>query len=251
VYHPASETLIWSDEFSGPAGSAPDPSKWSIQTGGGGWGNEELEYYTARAANVSLDGHGHLMITARRESYTGGDGVTREFTSARLQTKGLFATTYGRIEARMRLPAGAGLWPAFWALGSDIEDVGWPACGEIDVMESLGSDPFTLHGSLHGPEEGAPRGYTLTASAHSPSSLASGFHDYGVLWTPSAITFTFDGRPYSVRTRASLSPEQEWVFNEPFFLLLNLAVGGNWPGAPAPSTRFPATMLIDWVRVYE
>lgn len=248
--HVPLQTPSWSDEFNGPAGSAPDPAKWNIEVGGDGWGNEELEYYTSRAANVALDGRGHLAITARREGYTGADGRTREYTSARLQTKGLFSTTYGRIEARIKLPAGAGLWPAFWALGSDIESVGWPASGEIDVMESLGSDPFTLFGSLHGPEEGQSRGYSFTAPERSVGSLAKHFHTYGVLWTSSSITFTFDGAFYSTIARTQLSP-QEWVFDKPFFLLLNLAVGGSWPGAPNASTRFPATVLVDWVRVYE
>ncbi len=242
-------TLIWSDSFNGPAGASPDPAKWSIQTGGGGWGNNELEYYTDSPSNVALDGKGHLAITARRENYT-GDGLTREYTSARLQTKGLFATAYGRIEARIKLPAGSGLWPAFWALGSDIEEVGWPDSGEIDVMESLGNDPFTLYGSIHGPEPGSAKGYHLTAREHSAVSLASRFHVFGVEWSPSAIIFTFDGAPYSTRTPASLSGAQQWVFDKPFFLLLNLAVGGNWPGAPQASTPLPATMLVDWVRVY-
>jgi beta-glucanase (GH16 family) len=242
-------SLIWSDEFNGPAGASPDPTKWSVQTGGDGWGNNELEYYTAQASNVALDGRGHLAITARRENYTGG-GVTREYTSARLQTKGLFATTYGRIEAKIKLPAGPGLWPAFWALGSDIDSVGWPGSGEIDTMESLGSDPFTLYGSIHGPEPGSLKGYHLTTPEHSAVSLASRFHDFGVEWSPSAITFTLDGVPYSTVTPASLSAGQQWVFNKPFYLLLNLAVGGDWPGSPQASTPFPATMLVDWVRVY-
>lgn len=241
--------LIWSDEFNGAAGASPDPARWNLQTGGGGWGNNELEYYTSRPSNVALDGRGQLAITARRESFTSG-GVTRGYTSARLQTKGLFATTYGRIEARIKLPAGRGLWPAFWALGGDIESVGWPNSGEIDVMESLGSDPFTLFGSIHGPQPGSPKGYGLTALEHSAVSLAGSYHVFGVVWTPSALTFTFDGVPYSTRTPASLSGSQQWVFNKPFFLLLNLAVGGNWPGAPAASTPLPATMLVDWVRVF-
>lgn len=243
--------LIWSDEFDGPAGAPPDPGKWNAEVGGDGWGNEELEYYTARADNVALNGHGQLAITARHESYTGADGLTREYTSARLQTKGLFATKYGRIEARIKLPSGRGLWPAFWALGSNIEDVGWPACGEIDVMESLGNEPFLLYGSVHGPATGEQQGYRLTAFERSPVSLASSYHIYGVQWSASAIVFTFDGVPYSTRTPASLSAGAQWVFDKPFFLVLNLAVGGTWPGAPDSSTLFPATMLIDWVRVYD
>jgi beta-glucanase (GH16 family) len=243
--------LVWSAEFAGPAGAPPDPSKWDIETGGHGWGNEELEYYTARTANVALDGHGHLAITARRENYTGPDGVTREYTSARLQTKGLFSTTYGRIEARIKLPSGRGLWPAFWALGNNLETVGWPASGEIDMMESLGSEPFTFYGSIHGPQQGEPRGYSFTSTHHSSYPLANAFNTYGVEWAPESITFTFDGIAYATRTPAELSPEQQWVFDQPFFLLLNLAVGGNWPGAPSASTHFPATMLVAWVRVYE
>jgi beta-glucanase (GH16 family) len=242
--------LVWSDDFNGPAGSSPDPRKWSFDLGGSGWGNDELEYYTSRPSNASLDGQGQLAITARRETYSGSGGVTRDYTSARLQTKGLFATTYGRIEASIKLPEGRGLWPAFWAVGSDIENAGWPSSGEIDMMESLGNDPFTLYGSIHGPERGNPTGYGLTAPKRSAVSLASGFHVYGVDWSPGAVAFTFDGIPYAIRTPASLSAEQQWEFNKPFFLLLNLAVGGSWPGAPGASTQFPATMLVDWVRVY-
>jgi beta-glucanase (GH16 family) len=244
------DPLIWADEFRGQAGTSPDPAKWSFDTGGNGWGNEELEYYTARRSNAALDGHGDLVITARAETYTGNDHVSRSYTSARLKTAGRFATRYGRIEARIRLPEGRGLWPAFWALGSDIESVGWPASGEIDMMESLGDEPFTLYGSIHGPQLGQPRGYALTAPMTSSSSLASNFHIYGVDWSPNAIVFTFDGKPYATRTPASLSAGQSWVFNKPFFLLLNLAVGGDWPGPPGPSTPFPAQMVVNWVRVY-
>ena len=240
--------LVWSDEFNGPAGASPDPSRWTFDVGGGGWGNNELEYYTARPANASLDGHGHLAIVARRESYS-GHGVTRDYTSARLKTQGLFSTTYGRIEASIKLPVGRGLWPAFWAVGESIETVGWPASGEIDMMESLG-DGFTLFGSLHGPEGSNERGYGLTSPHRSAVSLAGGFHVYGVDWSPSAIVFTFDGVPYATRTPAELGPGQHWAFDKPFFLILNLAVGGDWPGAPNASTAFPATMLVDWVRVY-
>jgi beta-glucanase (GH16 family) len=241
--------LVWSDDFDGPAGSAPDPRKWRFELGGGGWGNGELEYYTARPQNASLDGLGRLAVTARRESYAGG-GVTRSYTSARLQTKGLMSTIYGRLEASIKLPPGRGLWPAFWAVGSDVESAGWPQSGEIDIMESLGNDPFTLYGSIHGPQRGSASGYHLTTPHRAAASLASAFHTYGVDWGPGAIVFTLDGVPYATRTPASLSTGERWVFNKPFFLLLNLAVGGTWPGAPDASTLFPATMLVDWVRVY-
>jgi beta-glucanase (GH16 family) len=243
------DQLVWSDEFNGPAGASPDTTKWTFDRGGGGWGNNELEYYTSRPTNVALDGQGHLAITARREPYS-GHGVTREYTSARLQTLGLFATTYGQIDARIKLPAGRGLWPAFWAVGSNVENIGWPNAGEIDIMESLGNEPFTLYGSIHGPELGAPTGYKFTTPHRSASSLAGGFHTYGIEWSPGAIVFTFEGIPYATRTPASLPSGGRWVFDKPFFLLLNLAVGGNWPGAPNASTPFPATMLVDWVRVY-
>jgi len=242
--------LLWSDEFNGPAGAPPNPAKWEVLRGGNGWGNRELEYYTGRPSNVALDGAGHLAITARHEVYRGGDGVIRSYTSARLQTEGLFQTTYGKIEARIKVPAARGLWPAFWALGYDIDSVGWPASGEIDVMENIGSDPFTIYGSIHGPQPGSMRGYALTAIARSRASLAAGYHIYGVTWSPNRIVFTLDGVPYATRTRAGLSAGREWVFNKPFFLLLDMAVGGTWPGRPSATSRLPATMLIDWVRVY-
>jgi beta-glucanase (GH16 family) len=243
--------LVWSDEFSGPHGSPPDPTKWQLQTGGSGWGNRELESYTARQSNASLDGAGHLAITARAETFTGPDGITRNYTSARMQTMGLFSTAYGRIEANIKLPAGRGLWPAFWALGAAHDNVGWPWCGEIDIMESLGDNPFTAYGSIHGPQPGAKGSqYGLTAPVRSRNSLAAGFHTYGVTWSPNRIVFTLDGVAYATRTPASLGRGQRWVFNQPFYLLLNLAVGGNWPGRPGAGTHFPATMLVDWVRVY-
>lgn len=245
----SADTLVADWSFTGPAGALPSVSGWHAVEGGGGWGNHELEYYTARAANASLDGQGNLALTARRERY-GANGVTRDFTSARLQTLGSFSTSYGRVEARIKLPAGRGLWPAFWLLGSDIGSVGWPGSGEIDVMENLGQDPFTFFGSLHGPTStGAPWG--MTAAKRSANSLADSFHVYGITWSPGRIDFTFDGSVYATRTPSSLNPGQRWVFDgKPFYLLLNLAVGGSWPGSPAATTPFPASMLIDWVRVY-
>jgi beta-glucanase (GH16 family) len=247
----ATGRLVWSDEFNGPSGAPPDPHKWQLQTGGNGWGNQELEYYTARSRNASLDGAGHLAITAHAETYTGADGTTRGYTSARMQTEGLFQTAYGRIEARIKLPAGRGLWPAFWALGQGADTQGWPRCGEFDIMENLGKDPFTVYGSLHGPQPGARDGqYGLTAAVRSKTSLAAAFHVYGVTWSPDRIVFTLDGASYATRTPASLARGQKWVFNQPFFLLLNVAVGGQWPGQPGAGTRFPATMLVDWVRVF-
>ncbi len=245
----AGRRLVFSDGFSGPAGTAPSSADWSFDTGGGGWGNNELECYTSNPGNASLDGQGHLAITAKRETYASRT-ASCAYTSARMKTQGTFSTTYGRIEARIRLPAGRGLWPAFWALGDDIESAGWPGSGEIDVMESLGDDPSTVYGSIHGPQAGQARGYGISSAYHAATSLADGFHTYRVSWSPSALVFSVDGQAYAKRTPAQLSGAQRWVFNKPFFLMLNLAVGGSWPGSPDAATRFPATMLVDWVRVY-
>jgi beta-glucanase (GH16 family) len=250
VVDPPARKLIWADNFNGPAGAAPNPAKWQAMSWYVGTrGDGELEYYTSQASNVSLDGAGHLVITARRMKYT-SDGVTRYYTSGRIETEARFQTTYGELEARIKLPAGQGLWPAFWAVGSDYDQVGWPDCGEIDMMEALGNDPFTFYGTIHGPSADSSYGYGLIAAKRSRVSLAAGFHVYGVTWSPSKIVFTLDGVPYSVRTRASLSPGDRWVFNKPFFLILNLAVGGHWPGSPNASTPFPARMVVDWVKVY-
>jgi beta-glucanase (GH16 family) len=242
----AAHKLIWHDEFDGATGAPPDPTKWQVVTGAGGWGNHELEDYTSRASNVSLDGKGHLAITAEHGTYADG-GATRHYTSGRIQTKGLYQSRYGQIEAKIKLPAGKGLWPAFWALGADGT---WPAGGEIDVMESIGSKPSTIFGTIHGPQAGTPRGYAISATEHAHSSLAKGFHVFGVNWSPTKIVFTLDGVPYATRTPSDLNAKQSWVFNKPFYLLLNMAVGGTWPGNPNAASRFPATMLVDWVRVY-
>jgi beta-glucanase (GH16 family) len=242
--------LTWSDEFNGSAGGPPNPSKWSVIYGGGGFGNDELQYYTSNSNNLAVDGAGHLVITALSGSYTGSDGVTRNYTSGAIQTKGLFQARYGTLDARIEIPQGQGMWPAFWAVGSNTDSVGWPQCGEIDMMENLGNDPFTIYGSIHGPQSGVANGYAITTAKHSHVSLAGGFHVYGVTWSPNKLVFTLDGAAYATYTPKSLSPNQQWVFNKPFFLILNLAVGGSWPGSPNATTTFPAKMLVDWVRVY-
>ena len=143
-------TLSWSDEFNGRDGSSPDPSKWVVETGGNGFGNRELEYYTSRPQNVQIKG-GSLVITVAKETYTGPDRVTRSYTSARLKTKGKFDQAYGRFEARIKIPRGQGMWPAFWMLGNDFDQAGWPGCGEIDIMENIGKEPAIVHGTIHGP----------------------------------------------------------------------------------------------------
>jgi hypothetical protein len=228
------------DEFRGPAGARPDPGTWTYDVGMTGWGNDELETYTRRRANSALDGRGHLAIVARRTAVA--------YTSARLKTAGRFTSRYGGLQARIRVPAGQGLWPAFWALGSDLPHVGWPASGELDVMEVIGSATSTLHGSIHGPARGGDR-YSFGPTVTAAEPLDRDFHVYGVLWLPDAIQFELDGRPYGSVVRADLAAGRRWVFDHPFFLLLNLAVGGEWPGSPDGTTRFPATMLVDWVRL--
>jgi beta-glucanase (GH16 family) len=243
-------TLVWSDEFTAPDGASVDRSKWVIETGGEGWGNEELEYYTDRPANVFLK-DGNLVIRAWAGKYTGPDGVTRNYTSGRLKTLGKFSQKYGRFEARIKVPFGQGIWPAFWMMGVNIAKVGWPACGEIDIMENIGKEPAIVHGSIHGPgytgAVGIEASYTLPAKAR----FADDFHVFAVEWSPDSILFYVDQHRYAKRTRADLRPKWEWAFDKPFFLILSLAVGGDWPGNPDASTVFPLDMLVDYVRVYQ
>lgn len=243
--------LIWSDNFSGPAGASPNSAKWGFDTGGNGWGNKELEYYTPRPANAHLDGHGHLVVAARAEDYTGPDGVTRGYTSARLETLHEFQFQYGLIEARIKVPAGQGLLPAFWTLGNNAYEsqASWPGSGEIDTMEVVGSEPHVLHGTIHGPWPWA--GNQVSNSLYVHSSLASSFHIYGVEWEPERIRFMLDGTAYETITPADIRTGAAWPFKHPFFLLLDLAVGGEWPGSPNASTHFPAQMLVDWVHVWQ
>jgi beta-glucanase (GH16 family) len=236
--------LVWSDEFDGAEGSGPDPARWGLQIGPND-ANNELQYYTARRENVALDGQGNLVVTARREPYMG-----RQYTSARLSTSGKVTATYGRFEARARLPTGRGMWPAFWMLGADIGQVGWPACGEIDIMENIGSEPSVNHGSLHGP--GYSGGSPLTASYRLPGGAAfpEAFHTFAAEWEANVVRFYVDDQLYQTRTPADLKPGQRWAFDHPFFLIVNLAVGGTWPGPPDASTAFPQALTVDYVRVY-
>ena len=240
--------LVWSDEFNGSNGSGVDPAKWAFDVGGGGWGNHELEYYTNRLQNASVQ-DGSLVMQAQREKYTGPDGVSRDYTSARLKTLGKFSRTYGRFEARIKIPYGQGLWPAFWMMGDDIGRVDWPRCGEIDIMENIGKEPSIIHGSIHGPGysgEDIEAHYTLPDKKR----FADDFHIFAVEWEPDAIRMYVDNDLYVTRTRADLRPGWQWAFDHPFFLLLNVAVGGDWPGSPDSSTIFPQRMLVDYVRVY-
>jgi len=248
---PGSRKLVWSDEFNGPAGASPDAAKWSFDTGGGGWGNEELESYTSLPANAELDGQGDLAITARAEKYTGADGIARNYTSARLQTLNTFQFQYGLVEARIKVPAGQGLVGQFWALGHEAYEgsEGWPDCGEIDTMEVLGSEPNVVNGTLHAPWSWAPTGEQGSEETATP--LSAGFHVYGVEWEPERISFMLDGSVYKTITPADLPAGAAWPFKHPYFLLMDLAVGGEWPGSPNASTHFPAQMLVDWVRVWQ
>ena len=247
---PASYKLAWGDEFSGPDGASPDSSKWTYDVGGNGWGNNELEYYTNRTQNAQVKG-GNLVITAQKETYTGSDGVTRNYTSARLKTQGLFSQAYGRFEARIKIPAGQGMWPAFWMLGNDITSNGWPKCGEVDIMENIGKEPGTIHGSLHGPST-IGRTSDVTAPFRLPAgqNFADDFHLYAVEWEPNTIRFYVDTALYATFNSSQWPAGGTWVFDHPFFIILNVAVGGDWPGAADSTTVFPQQMLVDYVRVY-
>jgi beta-glucanase (GH16 family) len=243
--HPQSSgawNLVWHDEF---GGSRLDPGRWTSAVGTSG--NNELEYYTDRSSNVYLD-QGMLVIRAAKETYTGTDGVTRDYTSGRISTKGKFAQRYGRFEARIRIPYGQGIWPAFWMMGDGTER--WPDRGEIDNMENIGREPFTIHGTMHGP------GYSGSKAIGAPFTsskerFADDFHVYAVEWEPNAIRWYVDGSLYQTVTPAALPAGARWVFDHPFYLLLNVAVGGTWPGNPDATSDFPQSMLVDYVRVYQ
>jgi beta-glucanase (GH16 family) len=242
----AAAAVAFSDTFDGPAGAAVDGSKWQTETGDN-VNNHEREYYTSGTHNAALDGQGHLVITARKENpanYQCWYG-TCQYTSARLNTAGKFNAQYGHIEARMKIPRGQGMWPAFWMLGTPVN---WPDSGEIDVMENVGFEPSTIHGTIHGPgysgSGGIGAGYTLPGG----QAFADAFHTFAVDWAPDSITWSVDGTVYQHRTPADLGGKT-WVFNKPFFLILNLAVGGYWPGDPDNSTSFPQQLVVDSVSV--
>jgi beta-glucanase (GH16 family) len=243
---------VWTDEFDGRAGASFDRTKWTADTGGDGFGNQEREFYTTRPENVALDGQGHLLITVREEPASSSDQCWYGkclYTSARLKTQGLYAQRYGRFEARIRIPRGQGMWPAFWMLGRDIPQVGWPKSGEIDIMENIGREPEIVHATLHGPgysgAEGIGRADTLT-----DGDYADDFHIYSVSWRPDEIRWYVDGRQYHRMTPADLPAGTKWVFDHPFFLIINAAAGGGWPGDPDESTTFPQQMVVDYVRAY-
>ena len=240
---------IFADEFDGPDGAPPDRQRWTFDTGGWGWGNQELQYYLDGAGNAFQRG-GRLHLVARAGDVEGLDcwyGPCA-YGSARITTKGQFAFTHGKVSARLKVPKGQGLWPAFWMLGANIDGVPWPACGEIDVMEVVGREPRVSHGTIHAPGAFGPKGPSGTWSP-ARGEVGDEFHVFAVEREPGRLRFSVDGEPYATRTPADLPPDAMWVFEHDFVLLLNLAVGGTWPGAPDASTSFPAELLVDWVRV--
>ncbi|XOV93541.1 MAG: family 16 glycosylhydrolase [Bacteroidota bacterium] len=236
------DNLVIADEFD--ANGAPDSDLWGYDIGRGfnGWGNNELQYYTDRSENIKVQ-NGTLVITARKEPYQGA-----EYTSARILTKNKFTQQYGRFEARMKLPWGQGIWPAFWMLGADIDTNEWPDAGEIDIMEYRGQNPTIVLGTVHGPGysggEAISKSYELTKDR-----FDTGFHVFGIEWGPNYINYYVDDVLYN-----QITPEDvtgEWVFDKPFYLLINLAVGGSFVGSPNSETIFPQTLLVDYVRVYQ
>lgn len=242
-------SLVWSDEFDGGAGTPPDPATWQPEVGGHGWGNEELQYYSGSTENAALDGAGHLAIVVRRvEPQLRGHFDGCAYSSARLVSKDRVAFTHGLVQARVRLPRGRGIWPAFWMLGQDIDEVGWPRCGEIDVMENFGTDPAVVHGTVHGPGYSGAAG--ITASYRADAGLADDFHVYAVHWEPHRIRWYLDDHLYATVTPDDLGG-RPWVFEHDFYLLLNVAVGGAFSVDPDPAATFPQAMLVDFIRVHE
>ena len=254
---PSKWKLVWSDEFNGKTGAAPNPSFWGNEVGDGtaygipGWGNDELEYYTAGSGNAAGDGKGNLVITTKA-----ADGSLQcyygpcKYTSARLLTKNRFEVAYGRVEARVKVPRGAGLWPAFWMLGTDIDQVGWPMTGEIDIMENVGRLPNQVFGTLHGPGYSGGQSYGKIYDLGKP--VADDFHTFAVEWQPNKIVWSLDGMPYFTATpNDAFLQGKQWVYNHPFYMLLNVAVGGNFGGAVGSDTTFPQQTLVDYVRLYQ
>nr|WP_295076467.1 glycoside hydrolase family 16 protein [uncultured Roseateles sp.] len=245
-------TLIWSDEFDGPAGSGPNPAFWRHDIGNqetDGWGNHELQSYTASTRNSFLDGKGLLILKAEPSAEAGPCWNSKPcaYTSARIQSQGKVSFSNGKIEARIKVPSGQGIWPAFWSLGAD--PLPWPAAGEIDIMEFVGKTPNAAYGTAHGP------GYSGAQGIGKPfefkRAVAEDFHVFSIIKRPNEIIWLVDGQEYHRLTPASLPAGGSWVFERPFYLILNLAVGGDWPGSPDASTVFPAQMSVDWVRVYK
>ncbi len=245
-------TLVWEDTFDGPAGSLPDAEWWTHEIGGDGWGNFERQYYTDDPANGSLDGEGNLVITAIAGPPADGTDCWYgecEYTSARITTRGTVEPEYGRIEVRAQLPEGDGMWPAFWMLGANIDLKGWPNAGEIDIMEHIGKEPRNVYGTVHGPTYSGGDGIGGRYRFPADALPADGFHTYAIEWEPERIRWYMDDEHWGTLMPSLLPSAQRWVFDHPFFLILNLAVGGRWPGDPTEETVFPQEFVIDHVRV--
>lgn len=249
---PSTWTLVWSDEFDGAEGTPPNPANWGYDLGNkeaNGWGNHELQYYTASTRNTFHDGKGHLVIKAEAQANAGPcwNDKPCAYTSGRILSQGKVTFTNGKIEARLKVPSGQGLWPAFWSLGAD--KLPWPTAGEIDILEYVGKTPKTTYGTAHGP------GYSGAQGIGKPfefsQAVANDFHVYTIIKRPNEIIWQVNGVTYHRLTPADLPAGGSWVFERAFFLILNLAVGGDWPGSPDASTVFPAQMSVDWVRIYK
>ncbi|WP_146260087.1 glycoside hydrolase family 16 protein [Rhizobium tubonense] len=231
----ASFVPIWRDDFDGPSMSKLDRTKWVYEVGYGNslWGNNEYQTYTDQIGNIRQDGQGHLVVTARKES----DG---RYTSGRIKTKGRFALKFGKFEARIKIPRGPGLLPAFWLMGSVGQ---WPDNGEIDIMENVGQSPSTVFSNLHAP------GYTAVGDQTVPRDLSDDFHVYAIEWTPGRVSWLLDNVVYKTVTKDDIPAGKRWVFDDqPFYMLLNVAVGGDWPGPPVDNA-LPQDMVVDWVKV--
>ena len=254
--------LLWSDEFNGKKGARPSAKVWSAEIGGGGWGNSERQYYTDKSANASMDGAGRLIITADRISneyaeqigtVPGTEDILNrcsecQFTSARLKTARKLSFMYGRVEARIKMPVGVGTWPAFWMLGGDLLDgVPWPECGEVDIMEFRGDISDRATHALHGPT--TPKGSGLGAAFLSYEPLSNGFHTYAIEWKKDRIDFIVDGRVNGTFSVADTG-RRGWVYNQEFFLILNLAMGGTYAGEYIDPTLNQAQLSVDYIRFY-
>lgn len=242
VYVTSQMALIWSDEFD--VDGAPSTTKWTydLGTGSGGWGNNELQFYTNRSENVSQQG-GNLVITAVKESYENS-----AYTSSRLKTQGKFSFTYGKVEVRAKLPAGTGVWPAIWMLGDNITSTGWPSCGEVDIMEYVGYQPDVVHSAIH---TTSSSGNTVNHHSYDLVTAEENFHIYGIEWSSTQIKFLVDGTVHYTYQPSAYN-DDTWPFNKNQFLILNLAIGGNWGGVQGvDDTIFPQQFIIDYVRVYQ
>ncbi len=234
-------TLVWSDEFNG---SSVNTNDWNFEIGGNGWGNHELEYYTNSSNNAYIS-NGNLIIEARKETIG-----SNNYTSARMTTSGKHSFKYGRIDMRAKLPVAPGLWPALWMLGSNISSVGWPACGETDIMELIGSAPNKVVGSIHWAQANGSSGTVNNSYSLTNADFSQQFHVFSLIWKENYIQILVDGIAYMTATNASIS-SGVWPFNSPSFLIFNVAVGGDWPGSPTSATIFPQRMFVDYVRVFQ